>query len=213
MRDVINHGTGTFIDRSKRYYYNASPKPYKHKPTPVKKEETTLKKILKKSAIQCFSGMLSPLISGIIAFLYKNFSKNPKETLVIVMYTLFVIFIIIGAILLYCFFSDLINVLQLKKEGQFVEMRSRIGMINAVFACIQSLFSKAAPALSEHIVGKVYKNIDGKIYEIISKPCPICETPPIGTMYLSRKKNSKKYTWICSEQSSHRQDFDYKKKF
>ncbi|MDO4318331.1 MAG: hypothetical protein Q4C48_09025 [Lachnospiraceae bacterium] len=210
MRDIKNNGKGIFVDNTVNNYFN--PKNCcAHNSTPIKKKETTLGEILKKSIVQCLVSVLATLISFVVSRFYKVIAKNPSKTLFLITKLLFIILIITSVMLIICFLGDCINVLLLRKNGQFVTMMSRKEMINSLFTSSQS--TEGAPVQSEQIVGKAYKNIDGKIYEIISKPCPFCETPPIGTMYLRRKKNSKSYTWVCNEQPAHCIDFDYKKKF
>lgn len=213
MRDVKSRDSSIIIDNSRNYIYNNSSTHYAHAQTEVKKKETTIKEILKKSAIQCLSSIIATLVSGVIAFFTKKGGYTYNDTPMIIICVLLAIALISSVIMAIGFLSDLFKCFSLKKVGKFVEMRSRSGMLNSFIYFVQSLFSKGDPALTKHIVGKVYKNIDGKIYEIISKPCPFCETQPIGTMYLTYKNNSQKYVWVCNEQPTHHEKFDFKKNF
>ena len=113
--------------------------------------------------------------------------------------------IVFGLALLY----DSVNIIMILQKGKFVEFASKKEILGMVMKCIKG----DDDSTKTRCVGKTYKNIGGNIYFIKQKTCPFCQTKPIGKMHLIKDISNAQYQWVCSEQLSHREEFDYKKEF
>lgn len=138
--------------------------------------------------------------------LQEMFSQTDGIVLLLFMKILFPICLVLVVI----FLCDMIKILRLRKKGMSVELQSKIELIRSLLDVFEN--EKNGYSRDIRAVGPYYKNIDGEIYRIKEKKCPLCETEPIGRMFLVYSNRSKKYLWRCSQNHSHKIEFDYKKK-
>lgn len=173
------------------------------------REEVSIESILREKLIDV-------LIGGVFAggaLLIKLFTTTEMYfslglILSLVLGLLYVMGILGTVVFWLTFVIDLIYVAKLMKKGQFIECYSK----RELLAIMWSSFSNNIDKKSERVVGKTYKNIEGKIYRIKYKLCPFCESEPIGKMYLKKDIVNMKYIWRCPEHPAHMLEFDYKKK-
>lgn len=174
----------------------------------MKKKEVNLKEIVNGKLIEGLVGLLLfsvAIIANIDSgdILFKGWSLGWLLSLMVVGYVL-------GGVFLISFFVDMIKIHRLAKRGSFVEMQLKTELLHLIFEAFSH--SNDTDSESTRKTGRCYKNINGKIFLVQGKRCLMCESEPIGKMYLrySNKKNS--YFWECEENHEHRSQFDYKKK-
>jgi hypothetical protein len=167
-------------------------------------KRTSMKELL----IGKLKEVLASAISGVIAYIskllldQKNLSANFNTFLLV----LLIISTLIGVAIIFCAAIDLINSTSLTKNGKFLEFKSKSDFLDSILAPNandERVYRKA---------GKIYKNINGQIYEIQGCKCPFCETEPIGFMSFQYNKQDATYELVCNEQPLHTLAFDYKKK-
>lgn len=208
MRDLNGNNNGVIIDQSITVNKNDS---NEYDKTPIEKEEVSIKKIFKEKMIEAIIGVIFGVVSAVLgSFVSSGQSSTLQESSIyLVIIGIFIVCVIATFILVFCFVIDLLHILQLRKKGKFVEFQSKTDLISRAL----STNNVEENRLIIRRTGKIYKNIDGKIFLIKSKKCPICETEPIGNMRLVYDCAVGEYVWLCSEQPSHKVEFDYKKKF
>lgn len=176
----------------------------------IEKEKTSLKLIFKREIRDLIIGIIFIIVSMLAK---KNLEFNGENNIHIVIYiwSLFLYFflIVIAIVIIISFCWDLICMINLRKNGRFVEFMSRKYCINLIL----NIFREKGNNDIIRPVGKCFKNDNGEIYQIKSMLCPCCESKPIGKMYLVKNMNENKYIWRCSENLSHEIEFDYKQKF
>lgn len=207
MRDINGNNNGTIYDESTTIVLNGGET---YKDTAVEKEKISIKKILIEKIIEVIIGGLLAFITSLLG---KYLSSNGSTTLQLNMHLVLIGLLLVCAVgafvLLMSFVIDIVHIIQLTKKGKFVELESKIHMVNTVINTFKTNDTKSRP----RSVGKVYKNIDGYIFQINSKKCPFCKSKPIGNMHLIRDVVNSEYVWVCSEQASHMLPFDYKDNF
>lgn len=208
MRDIKGDNNGIIIDKSTTIVVENE---RKCKYTEIQKEETSLMDIVKEKMIEAIIGAV---LTG-IATVIKNCQSSGiidswENGIVLFLLGLMIVFFIFGVGMLVIAIFDVIKILTLSHTGSYIEMESKFEWLRKfmeIFQRPENIIQK-----EERDTGKFYKNIDGKIYRIISKKCPICETEPIGKMYLIYSNSLNKYFWKCTQNHSHKVEFDYKKK-
>lgn len=207
MRDINGNNNGTIYDESTTIVLNGGET---YKDTAVEKEKISIKKILIEKIIEAIVGGLLAFMTSLLG---KYLSSNGSTTLQLNMHLVLIGFLLVCAVgafvLLMSFVIDIVHIIQLTKKGKFVEFESKIHMVNTVINTFKTNDTKSRT----RSVGKVYKNIDGHIFQINSKKCPFCKSKPIGNMHLIRDVANSEYVWVCSEQASHMLPFDYKDNF
>lgn len=177
----------------------------------IEKEETTLGKIIKEKVIEAIVGVV---LSGVAALIssYKSTElfNSLEESIKICLILVIVILFVVGIGLVLIFLYDIINLLILFRKGSFVELESKVLWLDKLFDIFRN--SEDTASKDVRVTGKCYKNIEGKIYNIKGKKCPICETEPIGNMSLKYSNCLQTYFWECSQNQAHKIEFDYKKK-
>lgn len=181
----------------------------KEVPVEFFKQETTIKDILKEKLIEV---ILSAILGG-ISYLFKiaidkNFFKSQSNIVLIV---LIIVFAAAALIVMYSALSDLLTSIGLTRKGSFREFQSKDEALKGVMRTIFSNSENNGLINEYRDVGKIYKNVDGKIYNYKGCKCPFCETEPIGRMYIKYNNIKRTYELLCNEQSSHVLEFDYKK--
>lgn len=180
--------------------------------TKVEKEKISIKEIFKEKVFEVIVGAILAMVAWGVNILMKT-DMVSSTSLGMRLVILFLMAACgIGAIVYgLAFLFDLINIVRVMQSGKFVEFASK----REILGTILSMFSNDTDVTGagERCVGETYKNIEGDIYKIGYKICPFCETKPIGKMHLIKDMSSRKYKWVCSEQSSHIMEFDYKKEF
>lgn len=169
------------------------------------KKETTIKEIfINKMVDMVISCVFIILMSILIVFgkskIYSSFNPAVQLFMLVGFWMIFIISIanmLVGIM-------DFGKVFSLKQEGKFVELQSKKSLLFVIFSDNNE---------SLRCVGRIYKNIKGKIYAIKYKECPYCKQEPIGRMYLIKDIVNQKYLWRCSEQPAHKTEFDYKQEF
>lgn len=167
-------------------------------------KKTSMKELLIGKLKEILAGAISGGIACIFKLLldYKNNNANLNS--------FFIVLLIISALLcfviIFCAVIDLFNCTSLTQNGKFLEFKSKSDFLDSV------LTSKEYDKRAYRAVGKIYKNINGQIYEISGCRCPFCETEPIGFMSFRYNKQDKTYELVCNEQPQHILAFDYKKK-
>lgn len=176
----------------------------------IEKEKTSLKLILKRVIRDLIIGIILILASMLVKKCLEVNRENNIHTVIYIwslFVYLFLIVIAISVIISFCW--DLICMINLRKNGRFVEFMSKKYCINHIF----NIFRENGSNDMIRPVGKCFKNDNGEIYQIKSMICPCCESKPIGKMHLVKNINENKYIWRCSENSSHEIEFDYKHKY
>lgn len=178
--------------------------------TLIEKEKTSINDIIRGKVFEAIIGTILITVARGINILMKmdmisSLSLSIRIVMVFLMIACGIGAIVYGLAVLF----DLINIVRLMQKGKFVEFIPK----RVILGTILSIFRDETDINGERCVGKTYKNIDGDIYKIKYKMCPFCQTEPIGKMYLVKQINIPQYKWICSEQSSHIMEFDYKKEF
>lgn len=178
--------------------------------TLIEKEKTSINDIIRGKIFEAIIGMILITVAWGINNLMKmdmisSLSFGIRIAMLFLMIACGIGAIVNGLAVLF----DLINIVRLMQKGKFVEFVSK----RVILGTILSVFRDETDIYGERCVGKTYKNIGGDIYKIKYKICPFCQTEPIGKMYLVKQINNPQYMWICSEQSSHIMEFDYKKEF
>lgn len=208
MRDLRGDNNGIIIDKSTNITVTNE---IEYEYTEIQKEETTLMNIIKEKVIEAIIGAVLTGIATIIkncqsSGIFDSLENGIALTLIGIMIVFFVFGIGIFLIAIY----DGIKILTLSRAGSYAEMESKFEWLRKLGESFQK--SENTVQKEERETGVFYKNLDGKIYRIISKKCPICETEPIGNMYLIYSNKFNKYFWKCSENQAHKVEFDYKKK-
>ena len=208
MRDLNGDNNGIIIDKSTNITVTND---IECEYNQIQKEETTLKNIVKEKVIEVIIGIV---LTGISVILEKCQSRGTFASLEngirLALMGIVIVLFIFGIGILFIAIYDGIKMLTLYHAGSFVEMESKyewLGKLGEIFQKSENIVQK-----EERKTGKIYMNFDGKIYRIISMKCPICETEPIGNMYLIYSNKLHKYFWKCSENQAHKVEFDYKKK-
>lgn len=206
MRDINGNNNGTIYDESTTIVLNGGET---YKDTAVEKEKISIRKILIEKIIEAIIGGLLAFITSLLG---KYLSSNGSTTLQLNMHLVLIGFLLVCAVgafvLIMTFVIDIVHIIQLTKKGKFVEFESKIHMVNTVINTFRTETKSRTRS-----VGKVYKNIDGFIFKINLKKCPLCKSKPIGNMHLIRDLANSEYVWVCSEQASHMLPFDYKDNF
>ncbi|KAB1437884.1 hypothetical protein [Candidatus Galacturonibacter soehngenii] len=178
------------------------------------KNETSIKDIIKEKIIELLIGTAFSGLSYIVKIILDKNNFNLGVTFFILFILLF--FVIIAFVFIYSSVTDIIKSLFLNKQGRFTEFQSKKEAISVAYEEITSMLSSkdaSYKSLKEYRnVGKLYKNIDGIIYQIKGCKCPFCESEPIGNMNFLYNKYYKRYELVCNEQSLHKLEFDFKKK-
>ena len=206
MRDLNGDNYGIINDNSITIIAHES-----YKNTVIHKEETTIKDIVKEKIIEFIVGAVLTALASLIKSgsengLFAVFDFEASAGVLVMMVVIIGFGIMLCALALW----DMIKLLELSNEGTFVEMESKWEWLRRIIGLI--------PVMSEETqvrirgTGKCYKNIDGTIYEIIRKECPLCETKPIGDMHLIYEYDTNQYHWRCNQNHMHKIEFDYKKK-
>ena len=203
---TINNGIGQYNDY--RTIYNDNRKEEHFDNTQIEKLED--KNFIKKKVIEGIIGLISSAISVILddyrkTEAYQLLSSNIMN----IVDASLVIFVVIAIVLLLPIIFNFESISLIVKEGGFAQFTSP-GSFLSNFLNLASKNLKDEES-NERIAGKCYKNVNGKIYRIIGKKCPLCQSKPIGDMILKYSTSSKEYFWECLEQPSHRIECDYKK--
>lgn len=208
MRDLNGNNYGTINDNSQTVIINGIEK-YKH--TEVEREEISLQTIIKEKVVEAIvGGVLSAIATVINQCEVKDVFVAWENSVVLVLLLLMIVFYIWGIGLLVLAALDAVKIFSLSKVGSFVELEAKIEWIYKLLNFFRT--NGETGQEESRTTGKCYKNIDGKIYRIKRKKCPLCETEPIGNMYLEYSNMKKTYYWKCSQNQAHRVVFDYKKK-
>ena len=208
---IIGNGNNAQIQQDVRYSEKTIIKEKNAiKTTVVEREKTSIVKIFKKKGYEAIFGGIFVLIAIIIYNInYKSsvnvMSNNAKIYLIAVMGILF----ICGVCLLLICLYDAFDILRLLRKGSFVELQSKVEWLYKFLEAIRN--SESSDPKDIRGTGKCYMNIEGEIYQIKGKKCPYCEMKPIGNMYMLYSNFRKVYFWECSQNQSHRVEFDYKK--
>lgn len=208
MRDINGDNNGTIYDKSTTVVLNSGEEYYKD--TPVEKEEISIKKILIEKIVEAIiGGILALIASWLGKYLSSDQSTNLQLNIHLILLGALLLCAIGAFVLIVAFVIDLVHIFRLKRNGKFIEFASKKDMVNTIINQFKSDEVKS----NIRSVGKVYKNIDGKVFLVKSKKCPFCKSKPIGDMHLIRDVVNGEYIWVCSEQTSHRISFDYKENF
>lgn len=179
--------------------------------TIIEKEKTSFKEIFKGKLYEAVVGIILFFIARILykAQLNGFFDTAESSIMIFLMLIMFAFFILGIGMLLICAY-DIANILPLLRKGSFAELESKSEWLDKFF----ELFHNSENVIPKDVrgAGKCYKNIEGVLYKIKGKKCPYCETEPIGKMILKYSNFSKIYFWECSQNQSHRVEFDYKKR-
>lgn len=208
MRDIKGDNNGIIIDKSKTIIVKPN---QEYKDSKIEKEETTLGTIIKEKVIEALVGAI---LTG-IATLIKNCQADGgldtlENNIALCLIIMMIVFFILGVGLLFIFLIDMIKILSLSKRGNFVELESKYEWVSKLLEAFSSAESDSYK--DTRTVGKCYKNVEGRIYRIKGKKCPLCETEPIGDMHLRYLNSANVYFWQCSQIQVHKIEFDYKKK-
>lgn len=208
MRDLNGDNNGIIIDKSTSYYLENSKE--KVEDTKIEKKESSLKAIIKEKVIEVIVGAVLSGVASILIACQKNgvFDSTDTGMYIWIVCAILVGFVLGGGLLL-IFVYDMFKVWKLSRKGAFVEMESKIEWLNIFLNFFRN--SENASSRETRTVGRCYKNIEGKIYIIQKKKCPICESEPIGNMSLRYSITTQTYFWECSQYHGHTWDFDYKK--
>lgn len=206
MRDLHGNNYGTINDNSQTLIINRTDA---FKNTEVEKEEVSIRTIRSEKVVELILGIVSTIIAVVIKRCQnQEFFAMWGNALALVIILLVIILGVLGVLVIFISVFDLVKIFSLSKNGSFVEFESKrvwIYLLLTIFQTNKGLYQET------RTTGKCYKNIDGKIYRIKSKKCPLCETEPIGKMYLEYSNEKKTYYWKCSQNQAHRVEFDYKK--
>lgn len=206
MRDINGNINGTVYDKSTTIILGGE----NYKDSHIEKEKISIKKIMIDKIIEAIlGGILAFITTSLGNFLSSSKSTNLHSYMFLILLVILFICAIGAFVLLVGFVFDIVHIMQLTRNGKFVEFESKKDMVNKVINTSRS--NKVKSRLRS--VGKVYKNIDGNIFRVKSKKCPFCESEPIGKMHLIRDVDCGEYIWVCSEQTSHITTFDYKHNF
>lgn len=200
MRDVnIGQNYGNVIENN--YYGNE--KNYNNYNVDFELKETTVNDLIKSKFKELIGSIVSIVISIVLNIINKNVEINSKLSIAFIIFML--IFGILGAIILFCYIYDMIQILKLKINGKCINLVSKREVFLAV---IESMREEGI--YDEKSIGKLIKNENGKIYEIKGCKCPFCNSEPIGYMYPSYINKNGQYVFECDENQAHRITFDYK---
>lgn len=176
----------------------------------IEKEKTSLKLIFKRELRDLIIGIILILAAMLVKKSMEFKGENYIHTVIYIgSFYIYVLLFVIAIAIIISFCSDLIYMIELRKNGRFVEFMSKKHCINLVF----NIFREKENNDIIRPAGKCFKNDNGEIYQIKSMLCPYCESKPIGKMYLVKNTKEKKYIWRCLENPSHEIEFDYKQKF
>jgi len=208
MRDFNGKNYGTINDYSINFFAEG----ISDMEPQILKKKTKIQDIIKEKVIEGIVGVVLGLVAAVInaaktTELFNSLTSEVK----IFLYLLIIFGGLIGFGLVAIFIFDIINLFDLSKNGNFVEFESKFFWADKFAEIFRN--SENSIQKEDRAVGKCYKNINGEIYEIKGAKCPICETKPIGNMYLRYSNKKKVYFWECSQNQAHKIMFDYKKKF
>lgn len=197
MRDIKGNNNGVIIDKSQTIIFQNKSE---YRDSRIEKEETTFGKIVIEKIVEVIIGFIFTGLATIMNKLSGLLDGSTKFALIIILF-------ILGIGMILAFLIDAISLLKFLYKGDFVELISRRELIIGI---LKNPYDDSGKDVRR--TGKCYKRIEGKIYKIKGKKCPICETEPIGNMYLRYSRYSHEYFWECSQNQAHRIKFDYKKK-
>ena len=198
-----NYGTINDFSESKIGTVNiASDKPIY--PIDPYKNETTLGKVIVGQILNLFIGVIAGLISSFIVSGPAQGKLEPWHGIALLVAAAVLAFVAI--VLTLTALSNLWKCIKLRKRGAFIAMTSKLEQAGHAL----DKMSKEQSDTAYKSVGKVYKNIDGTVYELKGCSCPICQSEPIGKMFFRYNKTTQSFELVCKENNSHVLEFDYK---
>lgn len=179
---------------------------YKH--TEICKEETTIGAIVKEKVVEAIVGGILTTCLPMISWFQKNriLDELTAEMNMVVLF-LAIIFSLVGLVVCAVSIVNIVSGLTLRNKGSHVELQSNIKWIGRMVDAL--LGTAGGTQQNESVIEKFYLNVNGKIYRIIDKVCPICKTEPAGKMRLIYSNSEEKYFWRCVRNPVHKIEYDY----